>query len=258
MKPIKAFDVAIVALCAALYAVVGYLTSFGLSFGGVAFWPAAFVPAIFAVLFGAWKGGIGAAIGIFIRDVIVIGQPLLSLTAGVTSNFVMFFLIGYFAHTKLDRKKTLLSLIIGVAVILAGLLLPTVFLPTESLGYTKLSTETIVILFSVIMAVSLILFAGIVKYWKEFRSFGVGAIIGQATGAMIVALGVWAYSQLFYSPNGYFASPLSASFASLIFVWTFATEIPFVLLVSPPVVKACQAAFPFLRQSKPTEEKAKQ
>lgn len=257
MPQLKAFNIAIIALCAALYAVVGYLTSFNLSFGGVAFWPAAFVPAIFAVLFGKWEGGIGAAIGIFIRDVVVIGQPLLSLTAGVTANFAAFFLIGYFAHKKLNQKQTILSLIIGVGVIIAGLLLPTVFLPSESQVFTGLSTETMVILFSVVMALSLILFLGIAKYWKEFRSFGVGAIIGMAVGAMIVAIGVWGYSQLFYAPGGYFASPLSASFATLIFVWTFVTEIPFVLLVSPPVVKACQAAFPFLKQRQQIEEKAK-
>ncbi len=256
MPKFKAFNIAVIALCAALYTVIGYLTSFNLSFGGVAFWPAAFVPAIFAVLFGPWEGGIGAAIGIFIRDVIVIGQPLLSLTAGVTANFAMFFLIGYFAHARLNRKKTVLSLIIGAAVVLAGLLLPTVLLPSESVGYTKLSTETIVILFSALMAVSFILFAGIAKKWKEFRSFGVGAIIGQAVGATIVALGVWAYSQLFFSSSGYFTSPLSVSLVPLIFVWTFVTEIPFVLLVSPPVAKACQAAFPFLRLNMPTQEKA--
>jgi uncharacterized membrane protein len=258
MPTFKAFDVAIIALCAALYAVIGYLTSFGLSFGGVAFWPAAFVPAIFAVLFGPWEGGIGAAIGIFIRDNFVTGQPLLSLVAGVTSNFALFFLIGYFSRRKLSQKQTALSLVIGVAVILIGILLPTIIVPADSTAFTKLSTETILILFTGLMAVSMVLFAAIAKYWKEFRSFSVGAIIGQAVGAIIVALGVWAYSQLFYSPNGYFTSPLSASFASLIFVWTFVTEIPFVLLVSPPVVKACQAAFPFLKQNKPLDKKANQ
>jgi len=257
MRKLRAFDVAIIALSAALYAVVGYLTSFGLSFGGVAFWPAAFVPAIFAVLFGPWEGGIGAAIGIFIRDVVVIGQPLLSFTVGVPANFVAFFLIGYFAHTQLDLKKTLLSLIIGIGVILAGLLLPTVFLQTVSKSYTRLSTETTVILFSVVMAVSLILFAVIAKYWKEFRSFGVGSITGMAVGALIIAFGVWAYSQLLYAPHGYFTAPLSGSLASLVFVWTFVTELPFVLLISPPVVKACQAAFPFIRQLQETNAKAK-
>jgi len=78
-----------------------------------------------------------------------------------------------------------------------------------------------------------------------------------AVGAMIIAFGVWAYSQLLYAPHGYFTAPLSASLASLVFVWTFVTEIPFVLLVSPPVIKACQAAFPFIRQRQETKEKAK-
>lgn len=258
MPQLRAFNVAIIALCAALYAVIGYLTSFNLSFGGVAFWPAAFVPAIFAVLFGPWEGGVGAAIGIFIRDNFVTGQPLLSLTAGVTANFAAFFIIGYFAHATLSRKKTLLSLIIGAGVILAGLLLPTILLPSESAGFTGLSMETMIILFSVVMTVSLIMFAVIAKYWKEFRNFGVGAIIGLAVGSTIVALGVWAYSQLFFSSNGYFTSPISASFVPILFVWTFVTEIPFVLLVSPPVVKACRAAFPFLKQGNGKENKAKQ
>lgn len=257
MPQLRAFNVAIIALCAALYAVIGYFTSFGLSLGGVAFWPAAFVPAIFAVLFGPWEGGTGAAIGIFIRDTIVIGQPLLSFSVGVPANFAAFFLIGYFAHTKLDRKKTLLSLIIGIGVILVGLLLPTVFLKSVSESYTGLSTETTVTLFSVVMAVSLILFAAIAKYWKEFRSFGVGSITGMAVGALIIAFGVWAYSQLLYSPHGYFTAPLTGSLASIVFVWTFVTEVPFVLLISPPVIKACQAAFPFIRQSQATKEKAK-
>ncbi len=255
MIKIKAFDIAIIALCAALYAVVGYLTSFNLSFGGVAFWPAAFIPAIFAVLFGPWEGGVGAAIGIFIRDLIVTGQPLLSLTAGVTANFAMFFLIGYISHSKLDLKRTVLSLIIGISVILVGLLLPITIFPTESLGFTQLSTETIVALFGIIMAVTLIFFAVIAKYWKEFRNFGVGAIIGQGIGALIVAIGVWAYSQLFFSAGGYFTAPLTSAFATLIFVWTYATEIPFVLLITPPVVKACYAAFPQLKKLQ--TEKAK-
>ena len=252
MPELRAFNIAIIALCAALYFVIGYLTSFNLSFGGVAFWPAAFVPAIFAVLFGKWEGAIGGAIGIFIRDTVVIGQPLLSLTAGVTSNFALFFLIGYFSHKKMGKNQTLLSLLIGVAVILAGLLLPIAIVPSDALAFTGLSLQTTVILFSILMAVTLALFIGINRYWHEFQSFSIGAIIGQAVGALIVAFGVWAYSQLFYSPGGYFALPLSASFASLIFVWTFVTEIPFILMVTPPVVKAVQAAFPFLKKNKET------
>ncbi|GAG59070.1 unnamed protein product [marine sediment metagenome] len=77
---LRAYDVAIIGICAAVYAVVGRLTDFGLNVGGVAFWPAALIPAVFAVLFGPWTGGIGAAIGIFIRDMIFHGDPLLSLS----------------------------------------------------------------------------------------------------------------------------------------------------------------------------------
>lgn len=253
----KAFNVAIIAVCAALYAVVGYLTSFGLTFGGVAFWPAAFIPAIFAVLFGPWVGGTGAAIGIFIRDMAFHGNPLLSVTAGVTANFAVFFIIGYLSRTNLDRKKMIAGLAIGSVTILAGLLLPTLLLPTESAGFAQFSASVTVALFASLVGVSLLLFAVMAKYWREFRSFGVGSVIGMGVGAAIVAVGVWAYSQLFYSPTGYFAAPLSSTLVPLIFVWTFATEIPFVLLLGPPIIKACYRAFPNLRTPSKTEERAK-
>ncbi len=246
-RNLKAFNVAVIALCAALYAVVGYITSFGFTFGGVAFWPAAFIPAIFAVVFGPWTGALGAAIGIFIRDVAFHGDPFLSLTAGVSANFVAFFLIGYISRSKLDRKKTVLGLVIGGAVILAGLLLPTLLLPAESTAFTSFSTSVTLGLFALSIGISLALFTIIAKYWREFRSFGVGAIIGQGVGAAIVAVAVYAYSQLFYSPTGYFHSPISSTFVPIVFVWTFATEIPFVLLLGPPLIKACYLAFPFLR-----------
>jgi uncharacterized membrane protein len=253
----KAFDVAIIAICAALYAVVGYLTSFGLTFGGVAFWPAAFIPAIFAVLFGPWVGGLGAAIGIFIRDMAFHGNPLLSIIAGVTANFAMFFIIGYLSRSNLERKKIIIGLIIGSVTILAGLLLPTLLLPTESAGFVPFSTSVTVALFASLIGVSLLLFAVMAKYWREFRSFGVGAIIGQGIGAAICAIGVWVFSQLFYSATGYFQAPLSSTLVPLIFVWTFATEIPFVLLLGPPIIKACYRAFPNLQASSKNKERAK-
>lgn len=248
MLKMKAFDVAVIALCAALYAVVGYITSFGFSLGGVAFWPAAFIPAIFAVLFGPWVGGIGAAIGIFIRDMIYHGDPLLSLTAGVSANFIAFFIIGYMSRTKLSRTKTISTLIVGVVIVLVGLLLPSLLLPAESVGFTGFETSLTLILFSVSMGVSFILFFAVSKYWKEFRVFGVGSIIGQTVGAAVVAIVVWSYSQLFFSPTGYFKSAIPSTFLPIIFVWTFVTEIPFVLLIAPPIIKVCRQAFPFLKK----------
>lgn len=42
----RALEIAMIGVCAALYAVVGRLTDFGFTVGGVAFWPAAVIPAI--------------------------------------------------------------------------------------------------------------------------------------------------------------------------------------------------------------------
>ncbi len=252
---LKAFNIAIMAVCAALYAVIGILTSFGLTFGGVAFWPAAFIPAIFAVLFGPYEGGFGAAIGIFIHDTIINGQPLLSLAVGVPANFIAFFLIGYLAHKKFDNKKTIISLIVGFVVILAGLLLPIIIYPTNLIGFA-FSTTTVEILFAALMIVSFALFIGIAKFSKEFRSFAVGSVIGMSIGALIIAFGVWAWSQIFFGSNQFYAAQFTGPFASAVFVWTFVTEAPFVLLLVPPIVKAVSRAFPFLRQKLERQEQA--
>jgi uncharacterized membrane protein len=256
VQNLKAFDFAVIAICAALYFVVGYATSFGFSLGGVAFWPAAFIPAVFAVLFGPWVGGTGAAIGIFIRDVLYHGDPLLSLIAGVPANFVVFFLIGYLTKTKLSNKKAVAAFILATGVVLAGLLLPTVLLPAESEAFTLFSAQLTLILFSVTMAVSALFFLVISKKWPEFRSFGIAAVISQSIGAIMVAIAVYGYSQLFFGTGQYFTSPIPATFVPLVFVWTFVTEIPFVLLISPPLIKVGYIAFPFLRKRQQNQQKA--
>ncbi|MBT0158506.1 hypothetical protein G4O51_00815 [Candidatus Bathyarchaeota archaeon A05DMB-2] len=252
----RSSEIAITGICAALYAVIGLLTSFGLSLGGVAFWPAVVIPSIFAVLFGPWVGGIGAAIGIFIRDIMYHGDPLLSLSAGVTSNFAMCFLIGYFSRTNLSRKKLGFGVIIGGIIIVVGILLPTVLLPTESLLFTGLTTSEIIALLTLVVIASILAVVIIFAFKKEWRNFSVGALIGQGVGATIVAIAVWIYSNLFFSPNGYFKSPIPSSFVPLVFVWTVATEIPFVLVLGPPIIKACYRAFPSRTFSQKIEKKA--
>jgi uncharacterized membrane protein len=251
----KALDIAMIGICAALYAVVGRLTDFGVTLGGVAFWPAAVIPAIFAVLFGPWTGGIGAAIGIFIRDMLYHGDPLLSLSAGVTANFVAFFLIGYVSRTNLDWKKLITSAVIGSIVIAVGLLLPTILLPTESTSFTGLSQLDSVILFVVTVVVSIPIIMIVAKFWREWRNYAVGSIIGAGMGSAIIAAVVWAYSQVFFSSTGYFKVPIQSSFIPIIFVWTFATEIPFILLIGPPIIKACYKAFPSLKIPQKTESR---
>jgi uncharacterized membrane protein len=94
----RSIKVTMISLCAALYVVLGYLTFLGVFapiVGIVRFWGiAVVVPAVFAFLFGGVVGGVGAAIGIFISDMLIHGNALLSLTVGVPSNFVMFYIIG--------------------------------------------------------------------------------------------------------------------------------------------------------------------
>jgi hypothetical protein len=248
----KAIDIAVIGVCAALYAVVGRLTDFGVTFIGVAFWPAAVIPAIFAVLYGPLVGASGAAIGIFARDILFHGDPLLSLTAGVPPNFIMFFLIGYISQRQLSTKKLTIGAIVAAAVMVAGLILPTVFMPQEFTALTGLSTWLIVTIFISTVGVSLAVLAFVSSRWPEWRSYSIGSVIGQGVGAAILSIGVWGYSQLFFSTTGYFKAPVAASLIPAIFIWTFATEIPFVLLVGPPVIKACYAAFPSLRRPQPS------
>ncbi len=248
-RSMRAIEVAMIGVCAALYAVVGRLTDLGITVGGVAFWPAAIIPAVFAVLFGSWTGGIGAAIGIFIRDMLFHGDPLLSLSAGVTSNFVMFFFIGYISRTSLDWKKISTGAIIGSVVIVSGLLLPTILLPTESEAYFRfeLSPLEIILLFVLTVVASLLVMMAVARFWPEWKNYGVGSIIGLGTGSAIIAIVVWAYSQVFFSAQGYFKAPISSSFIPIIFVWTFATEIPFIMVLGPPIIKACYKAIPSLK-----------
>jgi uncharacterized membrane protein len=251
----KALDVAMVGVCAASYAVVGRLTDLGITVGGVAFWPAAVIPAIFAVLFGPWTGGAGAAIGIFIRDMLFHGDPLLSLSAGVTANFVGFFIIGYISRTSLDWKKISISAIIGGTTIAIGFLLPTILLPAESVAYfsSNFSSSEIILLFVLTVVVSSVVMIIVAKFWSEWRNYVAGSIIGLGLGSTIIATVVWAYSQVFFAPTGYFTAPISSLFIPIIFVWTFATEIPFILLLGPPIIKACYKAYPSLRVPQRTE-----
>jgi len=253
----RSVDIAVIGVCAALYAVVGRLTDLSITVGGVAFYPAVFIPAVFAVLFGPWTGGIGGAIGIFIRDMLFHGDALLSLSAGVTSNFVLFFVIGYVYRSSLGWKKLSFSLIVASIIIASGLLLPTILLPAQSVIFTQLSTSASLILFAVTILVSLISIGIVSFFLREWRNFVVGAVIGQGLGAGIIALVVWGYSQLFFSSAGYFKAPVPYEFIPILFVWTFATEIPFILLLSPPIVKVCYSAFPFLRVQRKAKESEK-
>ncbi|MFQ6085147.1 MAG: hypothetical protein ACE5OY_02630 [Candidatus Bathyarchaeia archaeon] len=230
-------EVAASSVCAALYAGVGYLTYLGIFtpvIGVVRFWPAVVIPAIFGVLFGPMVGGIGAAIGIFISDIVIHGNALLSLSVGVTSNFVAFYLIGYLSRKRFNWMRTILGLGGGCVIITVIAYLMSKMLVLKEVAW----------LFIGVCIGSYLLIIVFGYLWPEWRSYGVGSVIGLGVGSSIVGFGVWAFSQLFVLPSNEFQLPL---YASLIwFVWTFSTEIPFLIVIVPPVLRVCYKVFPVL------------
>ncbi|UCE29934.1 MAG: hypothetical protein JSV85_03300 [Candidatus Bathyarchaeota archaeon] len=241
------------AVNAALYAAVGIMTYLGIfappPIGVVRFWPVVVIPGVFAALFGPWVGGIGAALGIFMSDMFVHGNVLLSMSVGVTSNFVGFYLLGYIAKKEINLKKLVVVLAVGAITIVGGVF-SILHYQLETFGFTGLSTTDSILLFLVAIGGSYLLIVLVVYLWPEWRSYGVASIIGLGVGSAIIGLGLWAWTQFFY-----LGELVSAPFyfSLLWFVWTFTTEIPFLLLLGPPILKACYRAYPSL---KPPRKKA--
>jgi hypothetical protein len=73
--------------------------------------------------------------------------------------------------------------------------------------------------------------------------------IGLAIGSLIIGFGLVAYSSFFVMPQvlGLGSSPLPIVFAYGTTLWTYLSEIPFLLVLTPPIVKAVRAALPSLR-----------
>lgn len=95
------------AINAALYAVGSFTTAYIPSPWGVGqFRPAVVIPAFFAVLFGPWAGGIGAALGTLIADSVKHGGIYPgSLFAAVPGNFIGFFIMGYLLRKKFNWAR---------------------------------------------------------------------------------------------------------------------------------------------------------
>jgi hypothetical protein len=235
------------AINAALYAAVGALwTVFPITVYGVRFWPQVFVPATFSVLFGAWPGGVGAGIGIFIADVLYgHHDALLSLLVGVPSNFVGFFLIGWLTNRPLTGA-------VRRVIIAVSLLIPIVF---AGYGVTLLagpegfaSPQVFIAVVGVIAVLAILGFAIVKNRWADFES---AASIGLGLGSLIIGVGIVVYSFVFTLPGvvqrdlGSGTLPVAIVYA--VSAFTYLSEIPFLVLLTPPVVTACRAAFPSLR-----------
>jgi len=235
-------DIVATGICGALYAVVGYLIYVFLpitapGIGVVRFWPSVVIPAVFAVLYGPMVGGLGAGIGIFVSDTLIHNDPVLSLTVGVTSNFVGFYLIGLISRKNFDWTKTLAisSVIIGLLSVGVGYAL-----------YIYSSINALILFVSLVIATYLVTVVIGFK-WAEWRSYGIGSLLGLGVGSAIIGIGVWVYSQIFVLPAAVGGEANLPLWTTVIwFIWTFATEIPFLITLGPPILKACYKAFPSL------------
>lgn len=230
------------ALNAALYATIGLLTYLGVFapiVGVVRFWGLAVViPAVFAALFGPFVGGVGAAIGIFISDMVVHGNVLVSLVAGVTSNYAMFYLIGWISGKDIPSK--LRNTLVGFGSILVVL----AFAATWYIGGQGDFLTTSI--FMAFCGLSLLLLLIVVRFWPKWRSYAIGAIIGNACGSAIIGLTLWAMSQFFVLPMN-LGHQVSLYAALVWFLWTFSNQMPFLLILVPPILDACYKAIPSVR-----------
>jgi hypothetical protein len=238
---LKSQQVVMTALNATLYAVFGYMTFLGIFapiVGVVRFWGiAVVVPAVFAALFGGMVGGVGAAIGIFISDMIILGNPLLSLAVGVPANFVMFYIIGEFGRIRPKISA------VNMGVIVSCLIILTIFISNFFLS-SVFTFEAIAILIGFTL-ISVILVIVLVKFWARWRWFTISSIIGNALGSAIVGVGVWLFSQFFILPAN-LGHKLPFTAALIWFTWTFTNQMPFLLIFGPPILQACSRAFPSL------------
>lgn len=262
----KTLEVAMAGVGAALYAAIGYLSFaifpvFAPVVGIVRFWPVVFIPAVVAVLFGPLAGGTSAAIGIFISDVFIHGDPFLSLTVGVPSNFVGFYLVGLISRRNLSWRKAVVGLGVGcVILVITGYLLIDPDLVVDyfaRLGATITVSDVLQGINSIvgvfIFSYALVIAVGFLK--PRWRSYGIASLIGLIVGSAIIGVGIWAYSQVFILPplfNRAFQLPYYAGL--ILFVWTFSTEIPFMIILGPPILEACYRAFPSLAQHPPIEK----
>ena len=209
-------DIAASALCATLYAVIGYMSYLGIftpAIGVVRFWPSVFIPASFAIIYGPLVGGLGAAIGIFISDMLIHGNALLSFSVGVPANFIGFYTVGFLAK-KLRNKgnSKMWALGIGLELTLMTLL---VYISSSMLGLIRSDVAIAYIIGIIVSAIAIIFYTISHKKIPYAPLLTFACSTGLLIGSVIIGIGVWLFSQYFILPGGAKALPVDA-----ILLWT--------------------------------------
>ena len=241
-RRLRTIEITNIGICGALYAVVGYMTYLGIFapvIGVVRFWPAVVVPAVFSILFGPIVGGLGAAIGIFISDMMIHSNALLSLTVGVPSNLLGFYIVGLIGRKELDKKSTTIGTVTALIISLSP-----VFLYPLHVGYFGAPTSLLFVSIGLICATLTVLMNVFSPSW---RNVNIASVIGLGVGSAWIGLGVWVFSKFSSLPTG--ETNLSYLAALGWFMWTYLTEIPFLILLVPPILKVVYSAFNIEREN---------
>ncbi|MEM2095285.1 MAG: hypothetical protein QXX19_03290 [Candidatus Caldarchaeum sp.] len=236
----KPLEIVLIAVNASLYAGIGYLTYLGIFapvVGTVRFWPAVVVPAVFSVVYSPRIGALGAGLGIFISDMLIHGDPILSITVGVTSNTAGFYVLGKLAQV-LTRARHGAALSVSLQAIPLATTLMALWaniFGDPLTGNIFLGAAVLSFGISVVYSIYRPAYAGLIA----------ASSLGLLLGATIIGLGVWAYSQFFSLPaaaGGGRNLPLFT--AAIWFLWTYLTEMPFLMTLLPPLTAAVRKAVP--------------
>jgi energy-converting hydrogenase Eha subunit C len=241
----KIRDLVLSIVNASLYALIGIATTFGLFaiiVGGVRFWPSVFIPAVFAEVFGPVVGGLGAAIGIFVSDMVVHGNALVSLSIGVPANFIGFYVLGYIAKkTRRDSK------ILGIAAIVLQFVPAIALLYLYQIGFLDFITTIVFLSVATLSAIGIAISMAILMFRRGsyvYPNEAFAYTVGLMLGSLYIGLGLWAYTYIArlniaaVPPEFQIRAPFTAALTW--FLWTYYTEIPFMVYLSPPIVRAIE------------------
>jgi hypothetical protein len=142
--------------------------------------------------------------------------------------------VGYIGRKRISQRTLFIGIISSVLFACSSLLF--YFIAPDFFGDASTS-----LLFVGLSIACLLLSLVIIYVTPMWRNVNIGSIIGLGVGSLWIGLGVWAYSHFFIdSPVG---NNLTAIAALGWFIWTYFTEIPFLILLVPPILKASYAAF---------------
>ena len=177
-------NVALMSICAGLYAIGSFLTAnIPSPWGAGQFRPAVIIPSLFAVIAGPFPAGIGAALGTLIADSAKYGRIYEgSLLAAVPGNFLGFYLFGYITKKKFTWGRFVLAS--NITLTLANFVVAVLYVMIFKIFYLADS---------------------------KYLAFSSEALVVYIVGLTI---------------------------------WWFVTMLPFVLLVTPVLIRAVSLAFP--------------